>query len=92
MGEAALVKEKRVTGRESMTFEWVFENRIAPELRQVQPLCLNFHWAECYCDKSTRPTSVSIRYKCDALIRKPARMADESTPVAGVAWREIAVA
>jgi len=37
MGEEALVKERRVTGRESTAFAWVSEHSIAPELGQIQP-------------------------------------------------------
>jgi len=40
MGEQALVKERRVTGRESTTFVWVSKNSIALELSQIRPFCL----------------------------------------------------
>jgi hypothetical protein len=35
MGEEALVKERRVTGRESTALAWVSKNSIAPELSQI---------------------------------------------------------
>jgi hypothetical protein len=40
MEEEALVKESRVTGRESTTLVWVSKNSMAPELSQIQSLFL----------------------------------------------------
>jgi len=35
MGEEALEKERRVTGRQSTTFIWVSKNSISPECSQI---------------------------------------------------------
>jgi len=38
MGEEALLEERRVTRRESMTFVWVCNNSIAPDLSRIEPI------------------------------------------------------
>jgi len=47
MGEETLLKEKRITRRESMTFAWVFKNSIALELTQIQPIFSYIHVWKC---------------------------------------------
>jgi hypothetical protein len=47
MGEEALVKERKVTGRESMAFSWVSGNSIAPELSQIQPFSSYLDLVKC---------------------------------------------
>jgi len=48
MGEEALLKERRVTGGESMMFEWVSKNSYALELSPIQLCCSYLDSAKCY--------------------------------------------
>jgi len=45
MGEKALVKERRVTRKESTTIPWASENCIAPDLSLIPPLDMYFDFA-----------------------------------------------
>ena len=92
MGEEALVKERRVTGRESMAFAWVSKNSIAPELSQIQPFSWCLDSAKCNLDENTKAAWLCGRYKCVAQRVKPVPMSDGSTPDAALDWRGRAIA
>jgi len=62
MAEEALVKERRVTRRESTDIAWVSKNSIATELSQLQPLSLYLDSVKCNLDKNTQPAWVGTRY------------------------------
>ena len=92
MGEEALVKERRVTGRESTALAWVSKNSIAPELSQIQPFSSYLDSAKCNLDENTKAAWVHARYKCDAKKVKPVPLSDESIPDARLDWRGRAIA
>jgi hypothetical protein len=92
MGEEALVKERRVTGRESTALVWVSTNSIAPELSQIQPFSSYLDSAKCNLDKNTKAAWVRARYKCVAQKVKPVPLSDRSIPDAGLDWRGRAIA
>jgi hypothetical protein len=54
MEEEALGKERRVIGRESITFEWVSKNCIAPEFSQIQPNSLYIGLVKCNLGEHTK--------------------------------------
>jgi len=91
MGEEALVKERRVTGRESAAFACVPENLIPPELSQVQPFSSYLDSAKCNQDENTKAAWVRASYKCVAQKVKPVPLSDGSIPDAGLDWRGRAI-
>jgi len=92
MGEEALVREKKATGRESTAFAWVSNHSIAPELSQIQPFSSYLDSAECNLDQNTKAAWVCARYRCVAQDVKPVPLSDGSTPDAGLDWRGRAIA
>jgi hypothetical protein len=92
MGEEALVKERRVTGRESMALVWVSKNSIAPELSQIQPFSSYLDSAKSNLDENTKAAWVCARYKCVAQKVKPVPLSDGSIQGAGLDWRGGAIA
>jgi hypothetical protein len=71
MGEVVLLKKRRVTGRQSITFASVSNNCIALNPGQIQPLSLSLDLAKCNLDNSTKAAWVCVWYKCVAQKVKP---------------------
>jgi hypothetical protein len=92
MGEEAVVKERRVTMRESTAFAWVSKNSITPEHSQIQPFSSYLDSAKCNLDENTKAACVRALYKCVAQKVKPDPMSDGSIPDAGLDWRGRAIA
>jgi hypothetical protein len=82
MGQQALVKERRVTGRESMTFALDCINSIAQELGQIQPFSPYLDSAKCNLDESTQAALVRTFDKCVSQKVKPVPSLDGSLPEA----------
>jgi len=91
VGAEALVKERRVTWRESTALAWFSKNSIAPELSQIQPVSSSFDSAKCNLDEKTKVAWVRARYKCVAQQGKHVPMSFGSIPDAGLDWRERAI-
>jgi len=83
----ALVKESKVTGRQSMAVAWVPKNSIPPKLGQIQPFSSYLNSARCNLDENTKTVRVCSRYKCIAQKVKPVPLSDGSIPDAGLDWR-----
>jgi len=92
MGEEALVKDRRVTGRESTALAWVSTNSIAPELSQIQHFSTYLDSAKCNLDENTKAAWVRARDKCVAQKVKPVPLSDGSIPDDGLDWRGRAIA
>jgi len=84
MVEEALVKERRVTGRESRTFGSVSNNSIAPKRSQICPMFLYNDLAKCNFDENTTAAWVHTCFKCVAQKMERVPMTDGSTPDAGL--------
>ena len=78
------MKERRVTERESTTFEWVFKNGITPDLSQIQPFSLYLDSAKCNLDQNSNAAWVHTCYKYVAQKVKPVRLPDGCTLPAGI--------
>jgi hypothetical protein len=91
-GSEAMVKERRVTWRGSMTFKWVAKYSIAPELSQIQPCSSYVNPAKCNSNETTTAAKVSALVKCVCQKVKPVPVSDRSIPGAGHNWRERAIA
>jgi len=92
MGGDTMVKERRVTGKESTIFAWVSKNSIALELSQIQPFSLYLHSAKCNIDENTKAAWVRACYKCLAQKVKPFPWSDGRTLDAGLDCRGRAIA
>jgi len=92
MGEEALVKERRVTGRESTALAWVSKNRIAPEHSHIQPFSSYLDSVNCNVDENTKAAWVCARYKCIAQKVKLVPLSDGRIPDAGLDLRGRAIA
>jgi len=84
MGEEALVEDRRVTGRESMTFGWDSKNSMAPEHRQTQPFSSYLDLAKCNLGEHTESARVRACYKRNAQKTKPVPLSDVCIPDAGL--------
>jgi len=60
MGEDRLVKNRRVTGRESTTVALVTENSNTLELSQIQPLSLYLDLANCNSENNSKAAWVRV--------------------------------
>jgi hypothetical protein len=60
------LKERRVTGRESMALAWVFKDNIALELCQIQPFSSYLDAAKCNLDENNTAAWVRVHYNCVA--------------------------
>jgi hypothetical protein len=92
MEEEALVKEGRVTGRESTTFVWVSKNSMAPELSQIQSLFLYINLVKCNLNKPIKPAWVPTHSKCITQIVNSVAMLDGRIQDAGHNRIETAIA
>jgi len=63
MGEEALEKERRITGRESTAFAGVAKNTNPPEYSQIQPCSSYLDSSNCNLDQNTKAAWVRARYK-----------------------------
>jgi len=92
MGEEALVKERRVTGRESTAFALVSKHCNAPEHSQIELFSSYLDSVKCNLDENTKAAWVCGRYQCVPQKVKPVPLSDGSTPDAGLDWRGRAIA
>jgi hypothetical protein len=86
-GRRGSVEGRRVTGRESTAFAWVYKNRIAPELIQIQSFSLYRDSAKCNLDENTKAAWVHTCYKCIAQKVNLVPLSDGCIPDAGLDWR-----
>jgi hypothetical protein len=91
MGEEALVKQKRVPGREITTFAWISKNRTVPELSQFRPCSTYLDSAKCDLVENTKAAWVRAHYKSFAQEVKAVPLLDRSIPDAGLDWRSRAI-
>jgi hypothetical protein len=86
VGEEALVKQRRVTVRDSKPCARVSKNSIAPELSQIQSFSSYLDAAKCNLDKSTIEVWVRAHSKYVAQKVNPIPMLDGGIPDARLDW------
>lgn len=91
-GEEAMMKERRVAGRESMAFGWGSKNNIGAEFCHILIFSLYLDSAKRHLAENSTAGWFRVRYKCVAQTVKPVPLADGCVPDTKLNWRGRAIA